>query len=302
MKKWIAAFRLKTLPLALGAIILGSWVNDFSFDFEIFLFASITAILLQILSNLANDYGDYVKGTDRHRKDRQLAEGSISSQSMIIAIILFALGSLISGIYLLNISFGDNWSLWFGFLAIGLGSIAAAILYTVGKKAYGYMGLGDLFVFIFFGLVGVLGTSFLFKQEIWTSTWLLAIGYGCLCVGVLNVNNIRDLDKDVLTNKITIASKLGLQGSIIYQTLLLITAFITFSFYHLIENYYSFSPLLILILGFVHIQKLKTAQTELDYNNQLRFLSVGSLGIVLLFVIRLFFYLCFNVCVKNMCC
>ena len=289
MKKWIAAFRLKTLPLALGAIILGSWVNDFSFDFEIFLFASITAVLLQILSNLANDYGDYVKGTDRHRKDRQLAEGSISSQSMIIAIILFALGSLISGIYLLNISFGDNWSLWFGFLAIGLGSIAAAILYTVGKKAYGYMGLGDLFVFIFFGLVGVLGTSFLFKQEIWTSTWLLAIGYGCLCVGVLNVNNIRDLDKDVLTNKITIASKLGLQGSIIYQTLLLITAFITFSFYHLIENYYSFSPLLILILGFVHIQKLKTAQTELDYNNQLRFLSVGSLGIVLLFVIRLFF-------------
>lgn len=289
MKKWIAAFRLKTLPLALGAIILGSWVNDFSFDFEIFLFASITAILLQILSNLANDYGDYIKGTDRHRKDRQLAEGTISPRSMIVAIILFALGSLFSGIYLLNLSFGDNWDLWIRFLLIGMLSIAAAISYTVGKRAYGYMGLGDVFVFIFFGLVGVLGTSYLFKQEIWTSTWLLAIGYGCLCVGVLNVNNIRDLDKDVLTNKITIASKLGLQGSIIYQTLLIITAFLTFSFYHLIENYYSLSPLLILILGFVHIQKLKEAETETDYNNQLRFLSIGSLGIVLLFVIRLFF-------------
>ena len=289
MKKWIAAFRLKTLPLALGAIILGSWVNDFSFDFEIFLFASITAILLQILSNLANDYGDYIKGTDRHRKDRQLAEGTISPRSMIVAIILFSLGSLLSGIYLLNLSFGDNWDLWIRFLLIGLVSIAAAISYTVGKRAYGYMGLGDVFVFIFFGLVGVLGTSYLFKQEIWTSTWLLAIGYGCLCVGVLNVNNIRDLDKDVLTNKITIASKLGLQGSIIYQTLLIITAFLTFSFYHLIENYYSLSPLLILILGFVHIQKLKEAETETDYNNQLRFLSIGSLGIVLLFVIRLFF-------------
>jgi 1,4-dihydroxy-2-naphthoate octaprenyltransferase len=289
MKKWIAAFRLKTLPLALGAIILGSWVNDFSFDFEIFLFASITAILLQILSNLANDYGDYIKGTDRHRKDRQLAEGTISPRSMIVAIILFALGSLLSGIYLLNLSFGDNWDLWIRFLLIGLVSIAAAISYTVGKRAYGYMGLGDVFVFIFFGLVGVLGTSYLFRQEIWTSTWLLAIGYGCLCVGVLNVNNIRDLDKDVLTNKITIASKLGLQGSIIYQTLLIITAFLTFSFYHLIENYYSLSPLLILILGFVHIQKLKEAETETDYNNQLRFLSIGSLGIVLLFVIRLFF-------------
>ena len=289
MKKWIAAFRLKTLPLALGAIILGSWVNDFSFDFEIFLFASITAILLQILSNLANDYGDYIKGTDRHRKDRQLAEGTISPRSMIVAIILFSLGSLLSGIYLLNLSFGDNWDLWIRFLLIGLVSIAAAISYTVGKRAYGYMGLGDVFVFIFFGLVGVLGTSYLFRQEIWTSTWLLAIGYGCLCVGVLNVNNIRDLDKDVLTNKITIASKLGLQGSIIYQTLLIITAFLTFSFYHLIENYYSLSPLLILILGFVHIQKLKEAETETDYNNQLRFLSIGSLGIVLLFVIRLFF-------------
>lgn len=289
MKKWIAAFRLKTLPLALGAIILGSWVNDFSFDFEIFLFASITAILLQILSNLANDYGDYIKGTDRHRKDRQLAEGTISPRSMIVAIILFSLGSLLSGIYLLNLSFGDNWDLWIRFLLIGMLSIAAAISYTLGKRAYGYMGLGDVFVFIFFGLVGVLGTSYLFKQEIWTSTWLLAIGYGCLCVGVLNVNNIRDLDKDVLTNKITIASKLGLQGSIIYQTLLIITAFLTFSFYHLIENYYSLSPLLILILGFVHIQKLKEAETETDYNNQLRFLSIGSLGIVLLFVIRLFF-------------
>ena len=289
MKKWIAAFRLKTLPLALGAIILGSWVNDFSFDFEIFLFASITAILLQILSNLANDYGDYIKRTDRHRKDRQLAEGTISPRSMIVAIILFSLGSLLSGIYLLNLSFGDNWDLWIRFLLIGMLSIAAAISYTVGKRAYGYMGLGDVFVFIFFGLVGVLGTSYLFKQEIWTSTWLLAIGYGCLCVGVLNVNNIRDLDKDVLTNKITIASKLGLQGSIIYQTLLIITAFLTFSFYHLIENYYSLSPLLILILGFVHIQKLKEAETETDYNNQLRFLSIGSIGIVLLFVIRLFF-------------
>ena len=289
MKKWIAAFRLKTLPLALGAIILGSWVNDFSFDFEIFLFAGITAILLQILSNLANDYGDFIKGTDRHRKDRQLAGGNISPRSMLIAIVVFALGALSSGIYLLNISFGDDFNLWMKFFLLGIFSIAAAILYTMGKRAYGYMGLGDVFVFIFFGLVGVLGTSYLFRQEIWTSTWLLAIGYGCLCVGVLNVNNIRDLDKDVLTNKITIASKLGLQGSIIYQTLLIITAFLTFSFYHLIENYYSLSPLLILILGFVHIQNLKEAETETDYNNQLRFLSIGSLGIVLLFVIRLFF-------------
>jgi len=264
-------------------------VNDFSFDFEIFLFASITAILLQILSNLANDYGDFVKGTDRHRKDRQLAGGNISPRSMLITIVVFAIGALCSGIYLLNISFGDDWNLWMKFFLLGILSIAAAILYTMGKQAYGYMGLGDVFVFIFFGLVGVLGTSYLFKQELLIATWLVAIGYGCLCVGVLNVNNIRDLDKDVLTNKITIASKLGLRGSIIYQTLLIIAAFLTFSFYHLITGYYSLSPLLILIIGFIHIGKLKEAQSELDYNNQLKFLSLGSLGVVLVFIIRLFF-------------
>ena len=136
MKKWIAAFRLKTLPLALGAIILGSWVNDFSFDFEIFLFAGITAILLQILSNLANDYGDFIKGTDRHRKDRQLAGGNISPRSMLIAIVVFALGALSSGIYLLNISFGDDFNLWMKFFLLGIFSIASAILYTMGKRAY----------------------------------------------------------------------------------------------------------------------------------------------------------------------
>lgn len=289
MKKWIAAFRLKTLPLALGSIILGSRIHDLSFDFRIFMLACTTAILLQILSNLANDYGDFVKGTDKHRNDRQLAGGSITPKAMRIAIFIFSAGALVSGIFLLNASFQDNWALWFQFLLLGLGSIAAAILYTVGKKAYGYMGLGDVFVFIFFGLVGVVGTSYLFKQEIPLSSWLLAVGYGCLCVGVLNVNNIRDLDKDILTNKITIAAKLGLQGAIFYQGVLLSVACFAFMVHHFVVLYYSFAPLLILGIGLVHMQRLKSAYSAADYNQQLKFLSLGSLGVVLVFLIRLFF-------------
>ncbi|MGB1037538.1 MAG: 1,4-dihydroxy-2-naphthoate octaprenyltransferase, partial [Bacteroidia bacterium] len=221
MKHWLAAFRLKTLPLALGAIILGSSIDSSSFDWSIFFFAALTAICLQVLSNLANDYGDFVKGTDKHRTDRQLAGGTITPKAMKSAIVILTLGSFLSGLYLLFISFGDELKYWIGFLGLGIASIIAAITYTVGKKAYGYNGLGDLFVFVFFGLVGVLGTSFLFDQSIHWINVLPAVAYGCLCMGVLNVNNIRDLNKDVLTNKITLAAKLGKSGAENYQKALM---------------------------------------------------------------------------------
>jgi 1,4-dihydroxy-2-naphthoate octaprenyltransferase len=289
MKHWLAAFRLKTLPLALGAIILGSRLHELAFDFHIFLFAGLTAIFLQILSNLANDYGDYVKGTDKHRKDRQLSGGNITPEAMKVAMILFGLFALSSGIYLLTISFGNQWTYWFQFLGLGLASIAAAVMYTVGKKAYGYNGLGDVFVFIFFGLIGVVGTAFLFKQDINASFWLPAIGYGCLCVGVLNVNNIRDLDKDVLTNKITLASKMGKEGALNYQIGLLCVAFLGFAGHHFLEGYMSLAPVGILFLGYSHITRLQVADSTVDYNQQLKFLSLGSLVVVILFLIKLFY-------------
>lgn len=289
MKHWLAAFRLKTLPLALGAIILGSKLHELSFDFQIFLFAALTAIFLQILSNLANDYGDYIKGTDKHRKDRQLSGGNITPQAMKVAMILFGIFALSSGIYLLTISFGDQLIYWFQFLGLGLASIAAAVMYTVGKKAYGYNGLGDVFVFIFFGLIGVVGTAFLFKQEINASYWLPAIAYGCLCVGVLNVNNIRDLDKDVLTNKITLASKMGKDGALNYQIVLLSIAFLGFMGHHFIEGYVSLAPIGVVFLGYSHITRLQVADSSEDYNQQLKFLSLGSLVVVILFLIKLFY-------------
>ena len=175
LKSWIAALRLKTLPLALGAIILGSRFPKLSFDILIFAWAALTAILLQILSNLANDYGDFKKGTDAHRKDRQLAGGHISARSMFIAILITACLSLVSGIFLLNQAFPNDWTSWLVFFGLGLLSILAAIAYTMGKRAYGYYGLGDLGVFVFFGLIAVLGTSYLYAHEIQTEYFLPAI-------------------------------------------------------------------------------------------------------------------------------
>ncbi len=127
MKNWIAALRLKTLPLAIGAILLGSQLDKTSFEWNKFIFAVATAILLQILSNLANDYGDFQKGTDKHRTDRQLSTGSISSNQMLSAIILFVVLSLSTGLYLLQISFGGHWNYWLLYLGLGVASIIAAI-------------------------------------------------------------------------------------------------------------------------------------------------------------------------------
>ncbi len=289
MKHWIAAFRLKTLPLALGAIILGSSLPRFEFRFEIFALAAITAILLQILSNLANDYGDFKKGTDKHRKDRQLGGGNITPKAMLTAIWFFTILTLAAGIYLLFVAFANNWEYWLKFLGLGIACIIAAISYTVGKKAYGYYGLGDIFVFIFFGLVGVLGTAFLYDQQIHHYNFFPAIAYGCLCVGVLNVNNIRDLDKDVLTNKITFASKLGKNGALAYQILLLVIAFISVLTHHFLSIYMSLAPFSILAIGYVHIKKLQVAETAEEYNKQLKFLSIGSLAIVLLFLLKIYY-------------
>lgn len=286
MKAWIAAFRLKTLPLALGAIILGSSLNPMHFEVVIFSWAALTAVLLQILSNLANDYGDFVKGTDKHRLDRQLAGGNISKRAMEWAMGIFVVFCLASGISLLTEAFGTNKQLWFTFLGIGVLSILAAIAYTVGKKAYGYHGLGDVFVFLFFGLVGVVGSSFLFKQTVEAYHWFAAIAYGCLSVGVLNINNLRDLDKDIIAGKITLASKMGGEGALTYQGALFVIALIAVLCHHFLLSYLSLAPIGIAIVGYVNLQRLKGAETSQDYNQQLKFLSLSTLGIVLLFILK----------------
>lgn len=288
LKAWIAAFRFKTLPLALGAILIGSKLPTMAFSFKIFGFAALTAILLQVLSNLANDYGDYIKGTDKHRKDRQLAGGNISVGAMKAAIVVFSVLALASGLYLLYTAFGTDYKKALPFLGIGILSIIAAIAYTVGKRAYGYYGLGDLFVFIFFGLVGVVGCAYLYDQIIDPNRFLPAIAYGALAVGVLNVNNIRDMEKDTLNNKITLASKMGHEGAINFQVLLLALATITLGAHHLVTSYFSLAPVLVVVLGFNHIGALRKADSADAFNKQLRNLSLGALGVAVLFIFQLF--------------
>lgn len=239
IKAWIGAFRLRTLPLAVAGIILGSLLaksND-SFNLNITLFAILTAILLQILSNLANDYGDFSKGTDNDERvgpERALQSGKISKSQMKSALILFSILSLISGIILLWLSFGTH-KLGYAmlFLLIGLSAIWAAIKYTVGKSAYGYQGLGDVFVFLFFGWVSVIGVYFLQVQSIDLPIFLPASALGILSAGVLNLNNTRDIVNDKNSGKYTLAVKLGYQNARKYQMVLFLLTLFTSLWYTL---------------------------------------------------------------------
>lgn len=225
-KAYVQAARLRTLPLAIASIVTGSALAAYFYqhDWVITILALLTAILLQVLSNFANDYGDFTKGTDDHtRPDRALASGSISVGQMRNALIVTSILTLFCGISLLWVSF-DSFN--YGFITlfvIGLVSIGAAIKYTVGKNPYGYSTLGDLAVFIFFGLVAVLGTYYLqagkFDHGFFASI-LPACGIGLLATGVLNINNIRDIEGDKQNGKITLAARLGKKGADIYQLVL----------------------------------------------------------------------------------
>lgn len=287
LKNWLQAFRLKTLPLAFASITMGAFVAniDNSLKWSVYLLALLTATLLQILSNLANDYGDYKKGTDNENRvgpTRALQSGIISEKSMLNAVILFSILSLASGVVLIYIGlkdFKDFTTLIM--LALGIASVAAAIKYTVGKGAYGYNGLGDIFVFIFFGSVAVIGTYFLMTKEIDSAIISIAISIGCLAVGVLNINNLRDIENDEASNKITLAVKLGRQKAKTYQTILTIVAFLSYSNY----VYSNTNPLWFFIIGsllwlpilFSHsrISKNKKGEEQL-LNNELKSYSLGA--------------------------
>src|SRR5687768_14166589 len=170
-----------------------------AFRWDIFLLCVLTTIFLQILSNLANDYGDSIHGADNIKRkgpSRAVQSGAIRPQQMRAAIILFAMLSLVSGIVLLLVSFGFQWDAILFFFALGLLSIGAAVTYTIGRKPYGYLGLGDLSVLIFFGLVGVMGSYYLFTETISWYEVLPAMSMGLLSIAVLNINNIRDIESD----------------------------------------------------------------------------------------------------------
>jgi 1,4-dihydroxy-2-naphthoate polyprenyltransferase len=227
LKPWIKAFRLRTLPLALSCIGMGGFLaaSSGAFQWNIFLFSILTTIFLQILSNLANDYGDSVHGADnadRKGPSRAVQSGAISASQMKTAIGIFIALCLISGVSLLLISFGLNWSAILFFFGLGVLSILAAIAYTIGKKPYGYAGLGDFSVLLFFGLIGVMGSNYLFTKQVNWIQVLPAMSCGFFSMGVLNINNIRDIESDRKAGKFSIPVRIGRERAIKYHWFLLL--------------------------------------------------------------------------------
>ena len=258
MLDWIKAARLRTLPLSMSGIIMGSFIARWklleqgkTWDWTIFALALLVTLLYQVLSNFANDYGDGVKGTDQNRigeaEQRAVASGKISAKQMRNAVILFAVLSLVATLVLLyKAFFPDFINEFYTFIGLGVACILAAIGYTVGKKPYGYLGLGDLMVFIFFGLVSVCGSYFLFTKSFDWDMLLPASAIGLLSAAVLNLNNMRDIENDEKSGKKTLALRLGFKNAMIYEMVILMLPPILVLIYMFLEGleeqgkYYAF--------------------------------------------------------------
>lgn len=231
IKYWIKAARLRTLPLSLSGVLLGcALAVDSWWQYPLFWWAMVTTIGFQVLSNFANDYGDGVKGTDAKRKGeaRMVASGLITAQKMKAAVWVTGLFTFFSATIVVFMAFGQqNFILSFLFFNLTLLALWAAVRYTVGGGAYGYSGWGDVFVFAFFGLLAVLGSSVLFIKQIDFYFLFPAITVGLLSVGVLNLNNMRDADQDRLIGKRTLAVRMGFHTAKIYHYVLLLGAFVS---------------------------------------------------------------------------
>lgn len=236
IKIWVSTFRLRTLPLALASMLAGAYLAKIHncFDYTIFALSCLTTIVLQILSNIANDYGDAENGADNSERlgpQRAVSSGLITKSQMKLAIIIFIIMSLASGISLLWVSFGKLDNTFISLLTLGLLSIAAAIKYTAGRNPYGYKGYGDIAVFIFFGLIAVIGSFFLYYKSFHWHTLPMAVVFGLLSASVLNINNIRDIETDLPAGKNTLAVKLGKKSAIRYQiSIIIISAIILLTF------------------------------------------------------------------------
>lgn len=230
-----------------------------TWDWAVFALAMLVTLLYQVLSNFANDYGDGIKGTDKLRineaEQRAVASGKITAKQMKNAVILFSVLSLLATIGLLYQAFFRFGLMneFFIFVGLGIVSILAAIGYTVGKKPYGYLGLGDLMVFIFFGLVSVGGSYFLFTKTFHWDILLPATAIGMMSTSVLNLNNMRDIESDKLSRKNTLALKLGFKNAMLYQMILMqlpiifILIFLMKNELHTQGHYYAFIVMIILL-------------------------------------------------------
>ena len=295
LKTWISAFRLRTLPLSISGAVVGSSYAYFLgfFDILIFVLIVLTTLSFQILSNLANDYGDGVKGTDNNSRigpERAIQIGAISPKQMKNAIIINAILSAILSLLLIYMTFGVSQLLnSLIFIVLGGLSIYAAISYTVGKSAYGYRALGDLMVFLFFGWLSVMGTYFLFAKNLNSMLLIPASAIGCLSAAVLNLNNMRDLETDLKSNKITLAGYLGKKSSKIYHFALILSAILLMLIFQ-----YSISYSKIMYLSWIafiplifHLKVVFFIKNPKDFDPHLKLVALSTFVLAILFATAL---------------
>ncbi len=299
MKHWIEAARVRTLPLSVSGIIVGSFyaMSQAMFNWKIVIFSLLTTLGLQILSNFANDYGDGVKGTDNEDRvgpKRALQSGTISPQQMKTAIIITSLITLVFALLLIYFSFKESY-LWYSlfFLVLGILAIASAIRYTVGNQAYGYKGYGDIFVFIFFGLVSTFGVYFMFSKEI---DWLLllpATAIGFLSVGVLNLNNMRDEESDRKVGKNTVVVKIGGVNAKKYHFFLVISAMLLILVFAYLNDFH-FDQYIFVVAYFPLVSHLLTVYRNKEPKNldpELKKLAISTFLLSVLLALALIYFI-----------
>ena len=315
VKSYIKAARLRTLPLSISGIIVGCLLglNDLFIEFSnnyihigtehnisndfwlfskhyipLFVLALLTTIGFQILSNFANDYGDGVKGTDAKRtgEERMVASGAITPKQMKNAMIVTTIVTFIIAVLLIFVAFGkDNFGYSLLFFGLGIASIVAAIKYTVGNSAYGYKGFGDVFVFLFFGLLSVVGSYFLFTKQINFQIFLPAISVGLLSTAVLNLNNLRDREEDKKNNKNTLVVYLGEEKAKKYHYFLIFGALIA-SVAFVLLNYNSpmqFIFLVAFIPLFINIKTVAKNKVPSNLDGELKKVALSTFLFAILF-------------------
>jgi 1,4-dihydroxy-2-naphthoate octaprenyltransferase len=307
MKHWIEAARLRTLPLSVSGIIVGSiyalahptadiLTPTEVFNWKIFGFAILTTLGLQVLSNFANDYGDGVKGTDNANRVgpmRAIQSGVITPAQMKRAIIITSLLTLLSAMLLIYYAFADTnlfYSLFF--LVLGIVAIASAIRYTVGSSAYGYKGFGDIFVFVFFGLVSTLGVNFLYSQELDFELFLPAAAIGLLSVGVLNLNNMRDEEPDKAVGKNTLVVKMGAENAKKYHFALVITAMVLVLIFAIISDF-QIDQYLFLLAYFPltkHLINVYKNQEKRALDPELKKLALSTFALSILLALSMIYF------------
>jgi 1,4-dihydroxy-2-naphthoate polyprenyltransferase len=290
---WLTAARLRTLPLSLAGIITGNAIafKEESFSLPIFILSMLTAIAFQIISNFANDYGDGIKGTDNENRlgpERTLQQGLLSAKALKQGIVIAVLISLLLAFSLIYVALGrEQLLVSLFFIVLAVLAIWAAIKYTVGRSAYGYQGLGDLFVFLFFGWVSVIGAYYLQTQNINSAGLFLGTAIGLLSVGVLNLNNMRDITNDKNSHKNTLVVYLGSQKAKKYHYILICLGAV-FLYLGMGTTWVKENPLSLLIFSpiFFHLYLVVKIREPKAYDRLLKQLALSTFLIsFVLFVI-----------------